>query len=222
MERSNNVPDPPAELPDVSRDVTIEIAFLPFDPADPALRARASVALHAIGLLVTGFEIRQWPGVHEGLPRVEFPRGRGVRHVVTWNLRLRDAIAHVYTTRVQERLAGRAPFPLYCCPAVATFLKEPPVHSLNCPGARVYVGGLHGPSWAVDELDCLAAEMTDRFAAGRPADVCKRLATLDPLEAALVAVRILAPAPDYAAEAPDVEGPQLAAVLSEQIVIDRQ
>ena len=191
--RMTTTPNPPAELPDEpTPEVTIELKFVPFDPLDPALRAVGSVALHTLGLLLTGFELRQWPGVHRGLVRVDFPRSpRG--QVVAFSLRLRDLMARAYVAQAERRRDAKAA--VHCCPAVSLFEADPPVHSTNCPYRTLELRSLSRPTWDPEDLDYLAAQMTDTFAAGRVADVCNTLAGLPPVEAAIVAIRILTPAP---------------------------
>lgn len=209
----------PAELPDddPAPDLTVEILFQVFDPHDPPLRAFASLAVHALGILITGFEIRQWPGVNGGLVRVDFPRLRHDRTpVVAWNLRLRDLLAAAYERQADARIAAKQP--VYCCPAVACFTAEQPVHSVNCPHGDRYVGGLGRGPWTVDDLEALAAQLLDTFAAGRTADVCRTLARLTPIEAALTTVRILTPAPYYAEAAPELNPVVVAQVLAEDLL----
>ena len=207
----------PAELPDEpAPDLTIEIAFQPFDENDPPLRAFGSIAVHPLGLLITGFEIRQWPGVNDGLVRVDFPRPRyGRSPVVAWNLRLRDLIARAYTEQAAARVAAK--LPVYCCPAVALFTTEKPVHTPNCKHGNRWVPSLGRGVWSKDDLECLAAQLLDTFAAGKAADVCRTLARLTPIEAALVTVRILAPAPYYAEAAPELNPAVLAEAFAEDL-----
>lgn len=205
----------PAELPQPEPDVTIEIAFLPFNPLDPALRAHASVVVQALGLLLTGFHVRQWPGVHQGIVRVDTPP-----HVQCASLRVRDAIARVYRAAAEERRGRR--LAVHCCPGVSLWEKEPPIHTTNCPHHQLQLVSLSPPVWDVDDLSVLAAQMTDTFAAGGRADVCRQLAALPGLEAALVAIRIVAPAPEFAEAAPEVPPPALALLLGGAIEEERR
>ena len=233
MEHIHMTPAPPAELPDdTAPDLTIDVVFQAFDPNDPPLRATAALAVHALGLLITGFEIRQWPGVNSGFVRVDFPKSTGQRRsIVAWNLRLRDLIAASYAAAIERR--HRAGQPVACCEligaqcvAAATPTGGPltpplfrPPHSAACPHANRWVGELGRGVWSVDDLECLAAQLLDTFAAGQRADVCRTLARLTPIEAALTTVRILAPAPFYADAAPEINPTvltqELAAALDE-------